>query len=78
MGPLAGRLRKVEGWVWEVRASERPSQPRGGICKELLIATKRGLGVGEGAVGEGAVSRLSGATASLSARVRPGQPALLM
>lgn len=48
-----------------------PLSPVG--CKELLIATKRGLGMGEGAV-----ARLSGAAASLSARGRPGQPALLM
>lgn len=61
---------RLGGWVCEVRGLV-PLSPVG--CKELLIATKRDLGVGEGAV-----SRLSGATVSLSARVRPGQSALLM
>ena len=59
-----------EARVCEVRGLV-PLSPVG--CKELLIATKRDLGVGDGAV-----SRLSGATVSLSARVRPGQSALLM
>lgn len=42
-----GREPRPGGRVWEVRALG-PLSPVG--CKVLLIATKRGLGVGEGAV----------------------------